>query len=84
MQGSVLKLGPRGGQHGVPQDMELNGVTRIVKVVVGHADIVISVSFSFLRNGREERTSQWGGERGVLTDVNIFHSNFGVELVLKF
>ena len=73
MQGTILKLGPRGGQHGDSRNMELNGVTRIVKVVVGHEDIVVSISISFLRNGREERTSTWGGSQGVQTDVNIFY-----------
>jgi hypothetical protein len=80
MHGTILKLGPRGGQHGDPQNMELTGITRILKVVVGHEDIVVSVSFSYLRNGREDRTTKWGGERGALTEVSI---NF-FTVVLKF
>ena len=66
------KVGPYGGSGGSVRDMNVNGITRIVKISVRHGDIIDALTVRFLRNGHEESTEQWGGEGGKLTEVRIF------------
>ncbi|KAJ3688537.1 hypothetical protein LUZ61_017701 [Rhynchospora tenuis] len=63
------KVGPCGGLGGAPKDMDLNGISRIVKITVRHGDAIDAVIVRFVRNGREESTEQWGGQGGIPTEA---------------
>lgn len=54
------------------RDMNINGVTRIVKISICHGHAIDAITVGFLRNGREESTKRWGGPRGGLTEVPPF------------
>ncbi|KAJ4773120.1 Carbonic anhydrase [Rhynchospora pubera] len=64
-------MGPCGGLGGAPKDMDINGISRIVKISVHHGDVIDAVTVRFVRNGREESTEKWGGQGGILTEFNL-------------
>ncbi|XP_078150321.1 agglutinin-like [Carex rostrata] len=70
------KLGPCGGKGGDAKDMNINGVTRIVKISVRHSSAIDALTISFLRNGVEESTDLWGGQDGKLTEFNLKPSEY--------
>ncbi|XP_078150668.1 mannose/glucose-specific lectin-like [Carex rostrata] len=70
------KLGPCGGKGGDAKDMNINGVTRIVKISVRHSGAIDALTISFLRNGVEESTDLWGGQDGTLTEFNLKPSEY--------
>ncbi|KAM0873956.1 hypothetical protein ACQ4PT_037731 [Festuca glaucescens] len=57
----VLKMGPCGGVGGQVMEMDVCGVSRIVKVVVWYrVETVDAMSVFYERDGRVEKTDQWG------------------------
>lgn len=66
------KVGPAGGTEGEVKDMDISGVTRIVKISIRHSPNIDAFSVTFLRNGLEEKTEQWGGNAGILEEVPPF------------
>ena len=54
------------------KDMNINGISRIVKISVRHGSAIDAFTVSFLRDGREESTELWGGQGGNLTEVPPF------------
>lgn len=65
------KLGPCGGSGGSAKDMDLTGITRIVKVSIHHGDTIDAFSVCFIRKGTTECTPLWGGNTGQLTEINL-------------
>lgn len=49
--------------------MNVDGITRIVKISIRHGGAIDALTVRFLRNGREESTEQWGRSGGQLTEV---------------
>jgi hypothetical protein len=73
------KVGPCGGRGGEAKDMNINGVTRIVKISIRHSGAINTFTSSFLRNGLEESTELWGGvgqNEGILAEVNLKPSEY--------
>jgi hypothetical protein len=66
------KVGPCGGGGGAVKDMNVDGITRIVKISIRHGWSIDAFSVRFLRNDREESTELWGGQGGNLTEVPPF------------
>jgi hypothetical protein len=62
-------VGPSGGTGGGARDMNLTGVTRVVKVSIRHGDAIDAISVCFIRKGATECTPLWGGNGGSLTEV---------------
>ncbi|XP_020087768.1 horcolin-like [Ananas comosus] len=60
----LIKMGPCGGDGGGQRDMDMRGVTRIVKIAVRSGQIIDAVSFLYDRSGALEWGSQWGGSGG--------------------
>ncbi|KAJ1695172.1 hypothetical protein LUZ63_011870 [Rhynchospora breviuscula] len=90
----ITKVGPSGGAGGASRDMDITGITRIVKISVRHAVVIDALTVCFLRNGCEESTEQWGGDGGNLTEFNLqpteyiisvkgYYGNFKRLLVIK-
>lgn len=69
LKGVTRKLGPCGGNGGTAKDMDLTGITSIVKVSICHGETINAFSVCFIRNGTTECTSLWGGNTGQLTEV---------------
>jgi hypothetical protein len=70
------KVGPCGGGGGAVKDMNINGISRIVKISVRHASAIDALTVRFLRDGREESTELWGGQGGNLTEFNLQASEY--------
>lgn len=68
-QVTIMKLGPCGGDGGGPNDMDINGITRILKISVRHGAAVDALTVCYLRNGHKESTWMWGGNGGRMTEV---------------
>jgi hypothetical protein len=66
------KVGPCGGGGGAVKDMNVDGITRIVKISVRHGAAIDGLTVRFLRNGREESTELWGRQGGNMTEVPPF------------
>ena len=62
-------MGPCGGFTGTPIDMDVDGITRIVKLTIRHGGAIDALAVDFLRNDREESTGLLGGEGGKLSEV---------------
>lgn len=72
VQGSVVRMGPCGGDGGGARDVDTRGVDRVVKVVVRHGDTVVdAVSVLYDRSGRHEWTDLWGGPGGGLAEIRL-------------
>ncbi|KAJ4805298.1 Mannose-binding lectin superfamily protein [Rhynchospora pubera] len=67
----VKKAGPCGGSGGQLRDMDLTGVTRIIKVGVRHCDTVDAIIVYFERDGHEECIGLWGEHGGHLTEFYL-------------
>ena len=65
------KVGPCGGHLGSVRDMNTVGITRIVKIIIRHDTAINSLTVHFQRNSRKEKTEQWGGDGGRLTEVPV-------------
>lgn len=70
------KLRPCGGKGGDAKDMNIDGITRIVKIRIRHSGAIDALTISFLRNGVEESTDLWGGQDGTLAEVQPFCTPF--------
>lgn len=66
------KAGPVGGLLGAVKDMDMHGVTRIIKIRVRHSEHIDALAVTYVRNRLEESTGQWGGGAGKLTEVLPF------------
>jgi hypothetical protein len=77
MQASITKKeGLCGGPGGSEKDMDITGITRIVKVGIRHGEVIDAIIVSFERNGAIESTDLWGGEGGSLTEVRALFCTF--------
>ncbi|KAF3339073.1 jacalin-related lectin 19-like protein [Carex littledalei] len=70
------KVGPCGGAGGSAKDMDITGITRIVKVSVRHGWAIDALTVLFLRNGKEESTDRWGGGGGSLSEFTLQPSEY--------
>ncbi|XP_078166224.1 protein GOS9-like [Carex rostrata] len=55
-----MKVGPCGGDGGEMKDMNINGVTRILKVNIYYNKHIEALTITFLRDCLLESTEQWG------------------------
>jgi hypothetical protein len=62
-------VGPCGGSGGSAKDMDLTGVSCIVKVGIRHGATIDALSVCYAREGTIECTDVWGGDGGDLTEV---------------
>ncbi|KAK1661012.1 hypothetical protein QYE76_049171 [Lolium multiflorum] len=58
--GRVVKMGPCGGGGGNASEMDVNGLSRIVKVVIWHDMMVDGMLVFYELDGAEVRIKQWG------------------------
>lgn len=65
----IKKVGPCGGSGGAAKDMNVDGITRIVKISIRHGDAIDALIVHFLRNGSEQSTELWGSRGGRLAEV---------------
>ncbi|KAJ3700951.1 hypothetical protein LUZ61_004656 [Rhynchospora tenuis] len=73
----IKKIGPCGSGSGVTEkDMDITGVTRIVKISIRHGASIDAMFASYERNGKVESTNRWGGEGGRLTEINLQTNEF--------
>lgn len=70
----IKKVGPCGSGSGVlTKDMDVTGITRIVKIGILHGNSIDALIVSYERSGKVENTDRWGGEGGSLTEVTFSH-----------
>lgn len=70
--GPITKSELFGGHGGSLKDMNPMGITRIVRIIIRHGDIIDSLTVHFERNGTIESTDPWGGNGGGRTEVRAF------------
>ncbi|XP_078176384.1 protein GOS9-like [Carex rostrata] len=56
--------------------MNINGISRIVKISIRHGSAIDALTVRYLRDGREESTALWGGNGGNLTEFNLQASEY--------
>jgi hypothetical protein len=75
MQAAITrKEGPCGGPGGSAQNMDITGISRIVKVSIRHGDAIDAIKVCFERNGTIQCTDLWGGQGGTLDEVFAFYT----------
>ncbi|XP_020087766.1 jacalin-related lectin 3-like isoform X1 [Ananas comosus] len=72
----LIKMGPCGGSGGSQRDMNMTGVTRIVKIVVRSGRTIDAVSFSYERSGELEWSPQLGGSGGSINEINFARNEY--------
>ncbi|KAJ1701140.1 hypothetical protein LUZ63_000919 [Rhynchospora breviuscula] len=63
-QAIIVKRRVQGSEWYKYRDMDVNGVNRIVKIVIFRGDIIDALIVYFERNGQVENTGRWGGNGG--------------------
>ncbi|XP_073009081.1 jacalin-related lectin 3-like [Typha latifolia] len=66
---AISKMGPSGGSGGGAREMNVDGVSRINKLIVRHGAAIDAIRIMFERNGQPEWTPMWGGSGGGFTEV---------------
>ncbi|XP_020087767.1 horcolin-like isoform X2 [Ananas comosus] len=77
----LIKMGPCGGSGGSQRDMNMTGVTRIVKIVVRSGRTIDAVSFSYERSGELEWSPQLGGSGGSINEINLAANEYLTSVV---
>ncbi|XP_072954510.1 agglutinin alpha chain-like [Typha angustifolia] len=68
---AISKMGPSGGSGGGAREMNVDGVSRINKLIVRHGGAIDAIRIMFERNGQPEWTPMWGGSGGGFTEINL-------------
>lgn len=79
----IKKVGPVGGTNGVVNDMNINGVNRIIKISVEHRpDVIDCLTVHFLHDNGEGSTEVWGAP---LAEANLAEvPPFLISKLIKF